>query len=266
MPRLFYPSPVVTDGKITIADPERTHYLRDVLRLKAKDKVLIFDQKGNEYSSEVEKVSANSVSLRIVEMKSPASAKGIQLTIACAIPKKSKMSDIIDKLTQLGVDRIIPLNTQRVVVRLCREKETLLFWRWKKIVISASQQSQRNILPLVDPVTDIKELLTHCQEFDLRLIPTLSGERKPLKEVFSRGSPKNILVLIGPEGDFSEQEVWLAKKYGFIPVSLGDTVLRVDTAAIAVTSFIILTGGCQTEPLPRATKVSTARWRADRTR
>ncbi len=93
-------------------------------------------------------------------------------------------------------------------------------------------------MPVVEPVRDIKEVLSASQEFDLKLIPTLSGERRALRDIFTKSSAKNILFLIGPEGDFSGEEIELAKKAGFIPVSLGDSVLRVETAALCVASFI----------------------------
>jgi 16S rRNA (uracil1498-N3)-methyltransferase len=162
------------------------------------------------------------------------------LTVACAVPKKCKIDDSIDKVTQLGVYRIIPLATERVIVKFEKNKEDSRLVRWRRIALSASQQSQRNSLPIVDPLTDIKVLLSNVRDFDLKLIPTLGGKRKDLSEVIVENKVKNILVLIGPEGDFTENEVSLAISSGCIPISLGDLVLRVDTAAIAVASFIKL--------------------------
>ncbi|PIP18804.1 MAG: 16S rRNA methyltransferase [Candidatus Omnitrophica bacterium CG23_combo_of_CG06-09_8_20_14_all_41_10] len=167
----------------------------------------------------------------------------LRLTIACAIPKKSKFDDIVDKLTQLGVYRIIPLKTERVVVKLDKRKEELRSKRWNRIALSASQQSQRNNIPVVEPVQKFKDVLVRSKDFDLKLIPTLAGQRKSLPEVILSLLPMaKILVLIGPEGDFSDGEIKLALENGFIPVTLGDLVLRVDTAAIAVVSFIRLYG------------------------
>jgi 16S rRNA (uracil1498-N3)-methyltransferase len=164
------------------------------------------------------------------------------INIACAIPKKSKFDDIVDKLTQLGVDRIIPLKTERAVVKLSIQKGEARLQRWVKIALSAAQQSQRSILPQISPLTDFRELIKKSTGFNLKLIPTLEGERKTLKEALSPvlPLPANILILIGPEGDFSPKEIDLALKHNFIPVSLGSTVLRVETAAIAVASFINL--------------------------
>jgi 16S rRNA (uracil1498-N3)-methyltransferase len=127
-----------------------------------------------------------------------------------------------------------------VVVKLDKHKETLLHSRYKRVALSASKQSQRNVLADIDSITDIKKVIFGSGGFDLKLIPTLPGKRKSLKEAIAYSKYKNILVLIGPEGDFSDEEIELAKKNGFIPVSLGDLVLRVETAAVSVASFIRL--------------------------
>jgi 16S rRNA (uracil1498-N3)-methyltransferase len=157
------------------------------------------------------------------------------------------MDDIVDKLTQLGVECIIPLETERGIVRLDKQKKIQRSQRWEKIALSAAKQSQGSRLVVIKPVSALKDVLLSVDDFDLKLMPTLEGERKSLKDVFSRGECigiKKIIVLIGPEGDFTPGEVALAKKAGFIPVSLGERVLRVDTAAIAVASFIKLNETC----------------------
>jgi 16S rRNA (uracil1498-N3)-methyltransferase len=201
--------------------------------------VIVFDEQGNEYNCLIRQLSNKTIELKIKARLSKRETK-IQITVACAIPKKSRMDEIIDKLTQLGVDRIIPLESERVIIKLDKSKKILRKMRWEKIALSSSQQSQRNILPMIEPIKDIKEVLTQAGDFDLKLIPTLMGERKSLRKILAKAKPKNILVLIGPEGDFTAEEVDLAIKSGCIPVSLGDLVLRVETAAIAVTSFIKL--------------------------
>ena len=240
MHRFFCPIANITKDKIVIDNKEQIHHLKDVLRLKVKDNLMIFDGRGNEYNCIIEKI-ANEVTLGIKRKSLPSYKKeGIKITLACAIPKKSKMDDIIDKLTQLGVARIIPLETERVVVKLNKNKKEMRLLRWQKIALNAAQQSQRNTSPVIDPIKNIREVLIKSENYDLKLIPTLTGKRKILKEIFTQIKPKNILVLIGPEGDFSPQEVALAVKAGCIPVTLGDLVLRVDTAAIAVVSFIRL--------------------------
>jgi len=238
MNRFYSDSGNISGDKITISDKSQVHHIKDVLRLEVDEKVVVFDDKGREYASVIEKLLPKEVVIKIIKENKVALEPKVKVTVACAIPKKSKMDDIIDKLTQLGVDRIIPLLTERVIVILDKRKEILRKERWEKIALSSAKQSQRNIMPVVEPVRDIREVLFASEGYDLKLIPTLFGERKSLKEIFSKSSARNILFLIGPEGDFSEEEIELAKKAGFLAVSLGDSVLRVETAALCVASFI----------------------------
>ncbi len=209
-----------------------------MLRLKTKDELIIFDEKANEYVCAIEKLKPQ-LTLLIKKMSAlSVRAKKINLAVACALPKKSSMDDIIDKLTQLGVDRIIPLKTSRTIVKLDEEKKQLRFSHWQKVAQNASQQSQRSTLAVIEQLKDIKEVLADSKEYDLKLIPTLTGDRKTIKEILQHSKPSNILVFIGPEGDFTDEEIALAKKYGCIAVSLGRNVLRVETAAVAVASYI----------------------------
>jgi 16S rRNA (uracil1498-N3)-methyltransferase len=242
MHRLYCSADNISGDKIIICDNEQVHHLIRVLRVKTGEEAAVSDKKGGEYFCLVEELKPGQVILEIIN-KSAAKKQEYKLTLACAIPKNAKMDDIIDKLTQLGVERIIPLKTERVVVKLDKLKEALRLQRWRKISQSASKQSQRNIFPVVDGVRDLKKVILESGDFDLKLIPSLAGERKAIKEVFSGSSAVNILVLIGPEGDFSPQELQAAQGAGFIPVSLGDLVFRVDTAAIAVASYIKMTLG-----------------------
>jgi len=238
--RFFCPSTNIAHSRIVINNKEQVHHIKDVLRLKVKDTVAVFDDKGKEYRGAIEKLLPQSIILKIKDKHILMTAKQLKITVACAIPKKSKMDDIVDKLTQLGVGRVIPMLTQRVIIRWDKPKMALQQKRWEKIALCASQQSQRSVLPIIEPIKDIKEVLSESEVFDLKLMPALIGRRRALKEIFAQFNPQNILVLIGPEGDFTSEEVELAVKAGCIPVSLGELVLRVDMAAIAVASFIRL--------------------------
>jgi len=240
MPRFYCQSQDISAHQIILSDKKQAHHLKNVLRLRSGDTVIIFDQQGNEYNCMIEKIS-DKITLQIRE-KYPLSKNKVQLriTIACAIPKKAKMDEIVDKLTQLGVDEIIPLETERVIVNIDKKKKELRLARWQKIALNASRQSQRKQIPVVSPIKEIKEVLSNLGDFDLKLIPALFGKRSALRGILEKAKAKNILVLIGPEGDFTPEEIALATKAGCIPITLGDLVLRVDTAAIAAAGFIRL--------------------------
>lgn len=234
----FYIPHKIAGASIPISDSEQLHHLRDVLRLKADDQITVFDAEGNEYLARIQEVGKNQAILEIKSRKRSA-LKRLKIAIACAVPKKAKMDDIIDKLTQLDVDTIIPLETGRTVVKLEEHLETRLE-RWKRIARSAAEQSQRATLPLITPVMDWEDVMDLSRNYDFKLIPTVSDESEPIKSVLLGARPSSILALIGPEGDFTPEEIQQALKVGFKAISLGLTVLRVDTAAVAVASYLKL--------------------------
>jgi len=232
----FYVDPP-DGGTAFIRDAEQLHHLKNVLRLKVNDAVAAFDGEGNEYTGNITAIEKNQAVIKVASSR-PARRSRFKVAIACAVPKGERMDDVIDQLTQLGVERIIPLMTERVVVRLDDAKKEARLERWQKIAKSAAVQSRRNTLPVIEPVTGFSDAVPLFRDYDLKLIPHLEGERRLIRDVLADCSPKSIVILIGPEGDFTPGEVKLALESGFIPVSLGDTVLRVATAAVAVGSYL----------------------------
>jgi 16S rRNA (uracil1498-N3)-methyltransferase len=235
----FYVSNKIEGNRTSISDAEQLHHMLNVLRLKPDDEVALFDSAGSEYLVVVREISRKEAVMDIKIWK-PLRNRKLKIVIACAIPKKSKMDDVIDKLTQLDVDEIIPLETERVVVKLVETDSAAESRRvrWEKIARSAAEQSRRNTLPIISQVMNFTDVLASSKEYDLKLIPELTGNAQHLKEVLEFSQPGSVLVLIGPEGDFTPEEVNLATGSGFIPISLGETVLRVETAAIAVASYL----------------------------
>ncbi|RKY30906.1 MAG: hypothetical protein DRP74_05975 [Candidatus Omnitrophota bacterium] len=240
MHRFYIPSPNINQDKICLSAKKQLHHIKDVLRLKVNNKLIIFDDKAREFKVIVEQLSKENIIFKIQGQLMKKSLNKMSLTIACAIPKKSKMDEIVDKLTQLGVERIIPMLTKRVVVKLSADKKLLKQARWKKVAIAAAQQSQRKKLPSIDEIKHIKEVLSEAKKFDLKLIPNLTEKSRTLRETLDQTRPENILVLIGPEGDFTSEEIRLAEQAGFLPLTLGEQVLRVETAAVAIAGFINL--------------------------
>lgn len=240
MHRFYCRAQDISASTISLTDKSVVHHIKDVLRLKEGEEIVVCDQRAHEYLAVIEGIHKKAILAKIIR-KNFQGAKNIsRFSIACALPKQTKFDDIVNKLTQLGVNRIIPMHTQRVIVKLDSHKELLRLNRWQKIAQSASQQSQRPDVAIIEPVTDFTAVLARAKGYSLKLIPTLTGKRVSLRNALGAGSHNAILAMIGPEGDFSAQETALAIKAGFIPISLGPLVLRVDTACIAVASFIRL--------------------------
>lgn len=240
MQRFLASSKNIEADKIIICDKAEVHHAKVVLRLKAGEKVVVFDEKGVEYACSIEELTGKEIVLKVKKKNLPGLKNRVSVCVACALPKKSKMDDIIDKLTQLGVDRIIPLVAQRVIVKLDDNKKAQRLERWKKIALSSVKQSQRSSIPVIEPIRDIEEALKNAESYDLKLIGALIGEKNTLREALEKSKPKNIIIFIGPEGDFTPGELELAKDVGCVPVTLGDTVLRVETAAVCAASFVKL--------------------------
>jgi 16S rRNA (uracil1498-N3)-methyltransferase len=234
----FFSDLQINGNNACLSDVEQVHHMRNVLRLKPGEKITVCDNAGNAYLCLISSFDQKEAILEIQSRKR-AQPPRTRLTIGCAVPKNARMDDIIDKLTQLGVDLIIPVQTARVVVQL-QEQVGVRLERWRKISRSAASQSQRTTLPAVAPVTGLNDVLDQARQYDLRLIPTLEGQRQTPGETLAGRRPKAVIALIGPEGDFSPGEVQEAVRAGFIPISMGESVLRVDTAAIAMASYLKL--------------------------
>lgn len=238
MHRFYCYAKDVAGNEIVLTDRDQIHHIKDVIRLAEGEESTGFDEKGCEYRCRIVSVSPERIVFSVKERKAADTSKTVYIAVACAIPKHSKIDDCIDKLTQLGVDRIIPLMTERVIVRMDRDKMRERLARWKSIALAATKQCQRNIVPVVDPVTEIQYLIESSKEFDGRFIPTLPGDRRDLKDVLRDKKFRKVLILIGPEGDFTPEETDAALAAGFVPVSFGDFVFRVETAAVFAASVL----------------------------
>ena len=243
MHRFFCEPQNITSHQIKIQDKVELHHLKDVLRLKDQDKIVVLDGNGSEFLCKIAHLDKKCAKLKIIKKRIHKKEEFLpKITIACALPKKSKIDFIVEKLTEIGVDKIILLKTERTEVNL-KDFSKKLF-RLKKIAESALKQSGNLFLPEISSMS-FKELLEIKRDhrYDLAIIPNLSSDTKSLKDILVTESVKSILVTIGPEGDFSEREMRLAKQSGFVSVSLGRNVLKVDTAAIVTAGFIKLYQG-----------------------
>ncbi|MDD5005958.1 MAG: RsmE family RNA methyltransferase [Candidatus Omnitrophica bacterium] len=240
MRRFFCNPQHINSHQINILDKDELHHLKDVLRLKNQDKVTVIDGNGTELICEISHLGKHGAKLNILERHTYKKEElPLRLTVACAVPKKSKIDFIVEKLTEIGTEKIILLKTERTEVNLKDYSRKLV--RFKKIAESSLKQSGNLFLPQID-FLNFEGLmrLKLDGDFDLAVIPNLAGSTQNLKDVLEKKPAKNILVAIGPEGDFSKEEIDSAQQAGFISVSLGDSVLKVDTAAIVAAGFIKL--------------------------
>ncbi len=240
MSRFYVPPHNIGERYITI-DGEEAHHVIDVMRLKDGDTVVVFDGTGDEYSGFIAKIDTRDrkVTVEIVRSEKRSSSSAADVTLAQAIPKKGKMDHVVEKATELGVSRIIPMVTERTIVRPDETGAEKNSSRWERIAVEAAKQCGRTSLPIVEAVTTYKEVAAHADEYDLCLFACLSERVMPLKASLAGFKSGKIIVFIGPEGDFTPEEISLmADKGNCRTVSLGKRVLKSDTAGLFVLSVL----------------------------
>ena len=227
--QLFY-APEITTPLYTLPEEESGHCVR-VLRLKEGDSLHITDGRGTLYRAVVEEAHHKHCTIRIVEEHPEWEKRPYSLTIAVAPTKNiDRIEWFVEKATECGIDRIVPI--------LCdhSERKVVKTERLEKIAASAMKQSLKAYLPHIDPLTPVRDflaeecnatkLIAHCEE---------DMERIFMGDVLRKGD--NVVVLIGPEGDFSKEEIEAARKAGFQEITLGNARLRTETAALAAAMF-----------------------------
>jgi len=235
----FYVSPESVKDKKIYVEKKESHHIIDVMRLQEGDSVTAFDGAGKEYEGRIAAIKNKKVIIDIFRAKTVDKKLPVSVSIAQAMPKKGKMDLIIQKVTELGVDEIFPVESSRTVVKTKTERSRHKIERWQKIAIEASKQCGRTELPKVQDITYFDEMLACMDRYDLTIMPCLSEGTITLKSALKDiKRPNKVLVIIGPEGDFSKEEIKKASEKGAVLVTLGELILKSDTAAIATISVL----------------------------
>ncbi len=233
MYRFYCPNADFSKKTFTISDLNEIHHIKDVLRLKKGSSIQIFNAKSQQAEVLIEKVGEAAIEVSIGNIKE-ASGGGRKLILACAPPKKGKFEVIIEKCTELGVDEIIPLKTKRTEVFFNDDRMRTKLNRFEAIAINAAKQSKRLQIPKIHSMTTLADVLKALDPQGIHLFPSLHHHPTHISQALLEADlHKPVTIFIGPEGDFTPDEVRLAIEHGCTPVSLGETVLKVETAAMA---------------------------------
>lgn len=235
--RFFVPGHSV-DGNVISVTGEEAHHIADVMRLKVKDKVITFDGTGKEYIGVIKEVGKKSVIIEVTDTRNAPKAKAPRITLVQAIPKREKIEYLIEKATELGVGSIVPVFTERTIPDWDDEKKASRVIRWRKIAREASKQCGRLDIPNIPDIAQFSDIINDQKLSGLKLIAALADDTEPISRVLKDFKGDNILIAIGPEGDFTPDEVKGAVGRGFKPVSLGLRVLKSDTAGLFALSAI----------------------------
>ena len=233
MPKFFTKPEFINDKELKIVGEDVSHISR-VLRMSAGDKIVVCDGEGNDYDAVITFITKTEVFADITGRYVCDAEPSVKVTLYQALPKQGKMEYIIQKNTELGVNKIIPVYTKRCVVKPSDKTQ-----RWTKVAESAAKQCGRGIIPEVLPTVTFEEAIMQMKEYDLALMPYECEEKNGLKKVLESAEYKNVSVFIGPEGGFDIQEVETAINAGVKTVTLGKRILRTETAASAVLPIIM---------------------------
>jgi len=236
MHRFFLPPEQCRDASLFLTGRE-AHHARDVVRVRRGERVAVVDGTGHEFRCDVQEYTRDKVRLAVVE-KLFHPALPSQVTLLQAVPKGKTMEAIIQKATELGASRIVPLLSERVVAQLDDHDAEHKAAKWRLAALEAIKQCGSAWLPEVETPVTPSRFLARGEGFELPLIASLESGSRPPREYFRAfqaehgRTPRSVCVWVGPEGDFTPAETEAIKSHGVLPITLGRLVLRVETAAI----------------------------------
>jgi 16S rRNA (uracil1498-N3)-methyltransferase len=247
----FYISPEDWNpGALGLAGAE-AHHARDALRMRVGEKLVVFNGRGREITAEIVDLGGDQIGLRkLHEAETP--PLQCRIVLGQAIPKGKNMDLIVQKAVEIGATEIVPIISDRTIVQVASESAAQKQSKWQQIAVEAAKQCGQNWLPRVHMPRKLSEFfsVTAAESFDLQLIGSLQPGARHLRKVLSDYSsenqrrPRSVLMLVGPEGDFTPAELELARRHGCQPITLGPIILRVETAAIyclSILSYELLT-------------------------
>ncbi|MEO1904153.1 MAG: 16S rRNA (uracil(1498)-N(3))-methyltransferase [Methylococcales bacterium] len=235
--RIHVASSLVLHEKIRLEE-EAAHYVRAVLRLKVGAEVFLFNDEGAEFKGELTEVTRKAVVAKINEPVQRKTESRLWVNYGLAISRSDHMDFAIQKAVELGVSEITPLLTARSVVRLKPENRDKKSTHWQRIAQNAAEQSGRQFVPKIHQPVELGVWVNQLDGFKILLDPTA---RQALGNL-SPGSQK-VVVMSGPEGGFTQDEIDSALAMGFVAIRLGPRVLRTETAALAVLTSVQLLWG-----------------------
>lgn len=237
----FFVSPNQIDDKYVTITGGDVNHIKNVLRMKVDEELLISNGQDKDYYCKIEAISDDEIKALILDEEFEGTELPTELYLFQGLPKSDKMELIIQKAVELGVKEIIPVATKRCVVKLDDKKEASKIKRWQAISESAAKQSRRTIIPEISSVMSFKEAINRAKEFELGIIPYENfKDMKETKDVLSKVQKGiKIGIFIGPEGGFEESEVQYALDNGIHPISLGKRILRTETAGLAILSVLM---------------------------
>jgi 16S rRNA (uracil1498-N3)-methyltransferase len=226
--RVYVDQPLSPNARVAL-DGAAANHIRRVLRLAPGDALTVFDGRGGEYDARIDGLRKDAVLLAVASHRPIERESPLAITLAQGVSRGERMDLVVQKATELGVRRIVPVLTERTVVRLDAEQSDAKVRHWRAVAVGACEQCGRNAVPEIAPPAGLAVFLRSAPSDAARIVLSPSGSLRIRNLDGSRG----LILLIGPEGGLSETEQASAVDAGFSALSLGPRVLRTETAAIA---------------------------------
>lgn len=227
------------ENKTCIIEGEDVKHISKVLRCRIGEELEICDNDNNEYICEITNIDKSQVELNILEVVDIKRESDLKIKVYQGLPKGPKMEMILQKLTEVGVDEIILVQTKRTVVKVDDKKEDKKIERWERIIYEAAKQSKRGKIPKLRGVLSFKEALADMKENDFNIAPYENERTKSIKQAIKGVDIKNIGIFVGPEGGFEDTEIKAIEEIGGQSVSLGPRILRTETASLVASSIVL---------------------------
>ncbi|MBH0198005.1 MAG: 16S rRNA (uracil(1498)-N(3))-methyltransferase [Nitrospira sp.] len=238
MPVFFVPPECIASPTISITGDLLIH-LRDSLRITVGEIVLFCDGASHRYRTEITDVSKRAVTGRILEVVQEPPCRTPRLILGQSLLKGEKMDWVVQKAVELGVDELVPVESRHSVVQLKADRVDHQLTRWQRIAVEAAQQSEQWRIPTIAPPQSLAALLKNRATGTATLMLAERLDGKSLQTVaLPQDVTGSVLVLIGPEGGWSKEEMGLVEQTGIQPITLGPHILRAETAAIAAISIL----------------------------
>ena len=240
MARFYCPLPLVP-GQVLDLPPTAARHVQ-VLRMQPGHTLTLFNGQGGQFTAEVQHMGRSDVCVVVGEHSEVDCEAAVQVHLAVGMPANERMDWLVEKATELGVHRITPLMTERSVIRLTGERAEKKQTHWQAVAASASEQCGRNRVPLIDAPERLDAWLSRqtVQADVLHGVLSLHASTQPLNALRAKAVQKSWVLLNGPEGGFTDAEDAAARAKGFVALSLGERVLRAETAALGASALLTL--------------------------
>ncbi len=235
MDRIFLNKKIEIDKEVIIEGPplEALYFQR----ARVGSIITLTDSEGKDFRGRIIQLSKEKATVVVFSLFPSSTESPIEIILLQALPEKERMELIIQKTTELGISSIIPFKSQRSISLEEKDSKQKKSHRWQEIAIKAMKQSRRARVPLVERYSSFEEALKYCEAEGLKII-LWEKDGRGLKNILKDNRPHRVYVMVGPEGGFTEEEVKEAMDHGFIPVKLGQRILRTETASITLVGIL----------------------------